>query len=318
MATHSIVQEITIPIEYHGQRIDVVLAALFPDFSRSTLSQWLKSGTITVNHAIRKPKDKVIGGELVHLQVDPVSDAENLSAEDIPLNIIFEDEHLLIINKSAGLIVHPGAGNPRHTLVNGLLHHEPDLQRLPRAGIVHRLDKDTTGLLIVAKTIPSYTHLVRLMQAREIQRHYTTLVLGHVIAGGEVNTYYGRHPRNRLKMAVCTQGKEAITLYRVLKHYHYFTLLDVKLMTGRTHQIRVHMDHINHPVIGDQLYGRQKNLSLHVPEIIRETLSLFKRQALHAYSLNFAHPILHHALTFTAPLPDDFQTIITLMDEYIV
>lgn len=309
--SESLVKEAIVTAEYHGQRIDVVLAQLFPDYSRSQLSSWLKDGSITLNQRQYKPKDKLHGGEHITLRV--VFDERNTTclAEDIPLQVIFEDEHLLVINKPSGLVVHPGAGNSEHTLVNALLHHDPALHHLPRAGIVHRLDKETTGLLIVAKTLTIHTHLIRQMQAREIQRHYKTLVYGHVIAGGTIDTFYGRHPHNRLKMAVCHSGKQAITHYSVSKHYDGFTLLDVRLMTGRTHQIRVHMAHINHPVVGDPIYAGRNRMPAGLSSELRQMFQQFKRQALHAGFLSFVHPATQELLTLTAPLPDDFQMLLT-------
>jgi 23S rRNA pseudouridine1911/1915/1917 synthase len=311
-------EDVLISNQYHGQRIDVVLAQLFPDFSRSQLSLWLKEGAITVDEKAYKPKEKVHGGERIKLHVDLKEQEIEAQAEPIPLNIVFEDECLLVVNKPAGLVVHPGAGNPCHTLVNGLLHHSSDLHHLPRAGIVHRLDKDTTGLLLVAKTLTAHTNLVRQMQAREVQRHYQALTYGHIIAGGHLDTFYGRHPRNRLKMAVCKQGKQAITHFSIQKQYHYFTLLDVTLMTGRTHQIRVHMDHINHPVVGDPLYGGQSRLPAGVTDSVRVAVKQFKRQALHACKLSFMHPESQESLTFTAELPDDFSELLKTLDTNLV
>lgn len=309
--TESLMKEAVVPSEYHGQRVDAVLAQMFPDFSRSQLTSWLKEGTITLDQRQYKPKDKVYGGEQVKLNVTFTAKDVELLAEAIPLDIVFEDEHLLIVNKPAGLVVHPGAGNSQHTLVNALLYHSPALQHLPRAGIVHRLDKDTTGLLMVAKTLPAHTSLVRQMQAREIQRNYLALVHGHVIGGGTIDTFYGRHPRNRLKMAVCAHGKQAITQFTVEKQYQYFTLLNVTLLTGRTHQIRVHMAHLNHPVVGDPLYGGQARIPAGITDTLRQTIKQFKRQALHACTLSFMHPHLQKKLIFTAPLPDDFQLLLT-------
>ncbi|STX38240.1 uracil hydrolyase [Legionella feeleii] len=314
----SISEQLTIPREYHGQRLDVVLAQLFPTYSRSQLSTWLKEGAITLNQRQCKPKDKVFGGEQINLSIafETQTDSNLYQPEAIPLDIIYEDEQLLVINKPARLVVHPGAGNREHTLVNALLYHAPALQHLSRAGIVHRLDKDTTGLLVVAKTLTAHTHLVRQMQAREIQRRYITLVQGHLISGGEIATFYGRHPRNRLKMAVCAQGREAITLYSIRKHYQDFTLLDVQLMTGRTHQIRVHMAHLNHPVVGDQLYGGRMRFPAQASTELRQLLCQFQRQALHASMLSFFHPESEEQLTFEAPLPDDFQTLLNFLDDY--
>ncbi|KTC93009.1 MULTISPECIES: 23S rRNA pseudouridine(1911/1915/1917) synthase RluD [Legionella] len=316
--TDTISKQTLIPREYHGQRLDVVLAQLFPDYSRSQLSAWLKEGAITLNHTQARPKDKVMGGEEIKLMVDfnETDSGESYLPEAIPLTIIYEDEQVLVVNKPAGLVVHPGAGNREHTLVNALLHHSSSLQHLPRAGIIHRLDKDTTGLLVVAKTLTAHTNLIRQMQAREVQRNYLTLVQGHLISGGEINTFYGRHPRNRLKMAVCAQGREAITLYSIRKQYHDFTLLNVQLMTGRTHQIRVHMAHINHPVVGDPLYGGRMRFPADATEELRDLFKQFHRQALHACRLSFTHPETEETLTFEANLPDDFQSLIHALDDH--
>lgn len=307
-----------IPHEYHGQRIDVVLAQLFPDYSRSQLSNWVKEGVIQLNEKTCKPKDKVFGGELINIELAAIAPKRNESylPEEIPLSIVYEDDDLIVINKPAGLVVHPGAGNYEHTLVNALLFHDPALQALPRAGIIHRLDKDTTGLLIVAKNLIAHTSLIRQMQAREIDRRYLTLVQGHLISGGEIATFFGRHPRNRLKMAVCTQGREAVTHYYLRKQYEAFTLLEVQLLTGRTHQIRVHMEHINHPVVGDQLYGGRIRFPKGVSEELRELLRQFQRQALHAYKLAFSHPVTGAPLTLEAPLPNDFNSLLQALEHH--
>lgn len=312
--TQHLSKDSIIPDDYQGQRLDFVLARLFPDYSRSQLQNWLKEGFIKVNNSSPRAKDKVKGGELV--QLDLVLAPLNLEnqAEAIPLNIVFEDEHLLVINKPAGLVVHPGAGNRQHTLLNALLHHHPDLNQLPRAGIVHRLDKDTTGLLLIAKTLEAHTHLIRQMQEREIDRHYQALVYGHLIAGGVIETAYGRHPRNRLKMAVCMQGKLAITHYTIRRQYQQFTLLDITLMTGRTHQIRVHMAHILHPVVGDPLYGGRMRYPAGISAELREQIKQFQRQALHACKLSFFHPVSAEHLVFHAELPADFQALLTTLD----
>lgn len=314
-------KQLIIPREHHHQRIDSVLAQLLPEYSRSQLSEWIKTGAVTLNHRPCKPKDKISGGDLVEITVNfipQIDDDFKLStAEDIPLDIIYEDKEVLVLNKPVGLVVHPGAGNREHTLVNALLHHHPDLYHLPRAGIIHRLDKDTTGLLIVAKTLTAHTSLIRQMQAREIERHYITLVQGYVISGGLIDTGFGRHPRNRLKMAVLEHGvRQAITQYAVQKRYRNFTLLDVHLMTGRTHQIRVHMAHINHPVVGDPLYGGRMRSPAHTTEEVRTAFQQFKRQALHARTISFYHPEHDEQLTLEAPIPDDFQLLITLLDDY--
>lgn len=304
--------------EHHLQRIDVVVAQLLPDYSRSQISTWIKNGNILLNDCPCKPKDKICEGDKVLVNI-PQQHAPNLShynPENIPLDIFFEDEQLLVLNKPAGLVVHPGAGNWEHTLAHALVYHAPVLNNLPRAGIVHRLDKETTGLMVVAKTLVAQTALVRQMQAREIERHYITLVQGHVISGGVIETNFGRHPRNRLKMAVLNEGREAITHYAVKKQYHDFTLLDVKLMTGRTHQIRVHMAHIKHPVVGDPLYGGRPRFPGQASEQLRTLLQEFQRQALHACALSLHHPITDERLAFNAPLPQDFQILVDSLDEH--
>lgn len=317
--TEHIQKQLVVPNEAHGQRIDSVLAELLPEYSRSQISNWIKTGAVTVNQKTCKPKDKAIGATNISIDVNLIpitADFKLCNPENIPLTVVFEDEDVLVINKPAGLVVHPGAGNREHTLVNALLHHAPSLSLLPRAGIVHRLDKDTTGLLIIAKTLEAHASLIRQMQARSIQRRYMALVQGHVISGGTIDTGFGRHPRNRLKMAVVGQGRQAITHYLVKKSYQEFTLLDVKLMTGRTHQIRVHLAYINHPIVGDPVYGAR----LRCPNTANEELALllqqFKRQALHAYSIAFNHPKSEKELAFEAPLPEDLQLLLNALDNH--
>ncbi|MDR3503610.1 MAG: 23S rRNA pseudouridine(1911/1915/1917) synthase RluD [Legionella sp.] len=312
-------KQLTVPREHHNQRIDIVLAHLLPEYSRSQISNWIKSGAVILNQKPCKPKDKALDGDLIEINVDlNVIDTsfESCAPEEIPLTIVFEDDELLVLNKPAGMVVHPGAGNREHTLVNALLHHSPSQHHLPRAGIIHRLDKDTTGLLVVAKSLTAHTSLIRQMQAREIQRHYITLVQGHLISGATIETGFGRHPRNRLKMAVQEHGREAITHYSISKQYQDFTLLDVKLMTGRTHQIRVHLAHINHPVVGDPLYGGRMKVPAQASSELRTLIQEFNRQALHACSLSFFHPNTDEELTFTAPLPDDFQYLLNTLDAH--
>lgn len=312
-------KQLTIASEHHNQRIDSVLAQLLPNYSRSQISTWIKAGAIRLNQKTCKPKDKIYSGDCVDLEITftaPALDFNQCEPQDIPLDVIYEDEHVLVLNKPAGLVVHPGAGNKDHTLVNALLHHAPVLQHLPRAGIIHRLDKDTTGLLIVAKSLAAHTSLIRQMQSREIQRHYLTLVQGHVISGGTIDTGFARHPRNRLKMAVSGQGRQAITHYSINRQYQEFTLLDVSLMTGRTHQIRVHMAHIYHPVVGDQLYSGRMRFPAHASDELRTVLQQFKRQALHARYISFIHPDSQEELSLEAPVPDDFQALLHALDEH--
>ncbi|MCR9191662.1 MAG: 23S rRNA pseudouridine(1911/1915/1917) synthase RluD [Gammaproteobacteria bacterium] len=308
-------KQLIVPDELSGQRIDRVLAQLIPDLSRSKLSAWLKAGHITVNQKQYQPNDKVWGGEEISCNIQKEPAPSYHQAEALPLDIVFEDEHILIINKPPGLIVHPGTGNPNGTLLNALLHHDKCMHDLPRAGIVHRLDKDTSGLLVVAKTLAAHTHLIRQMQAHEIHRQYLTLVYGHLIAGKTISTGFGRDPRNRLKMAVTPQGKHAITHFTVHKQYQYVSLLTVTLETGRTHQIRVHMAHIKHPVVGDPLYHTRNSLRAGMSVDLRQTLTQFPRQALHAQTLAFDHPIHGNALTFTAPIPYDFESLLSFLDE---
>ncbi len=309
-----------VPEAFTGERLDRILAQLYPKFSRSQLTAWLKAGFVTVDDQLLKPKIKLEGGECIILKRPleiSVPATTSFMPEPIPLDIVYEDDELMVINKPAGLVVHPGAGNRSHTLVNALVHHDASLNQLPRAGIIHRLDKETTGLLLVGKTLETYTALVRQMQARDIDRHYVTLVQGHIIAGKTLTTLYGRHPRQRLKMAVCETGKEAITSFTVQKHYPKAgaTFLHVKLMTGRTHQIRVHMAHIHHPIIGDPLYGGRPRHPIGLSDEARDVFLQFKRQALHAKTLSFYHPVHDKILSFEAPLPDDFQHLLDVLDE---
>lgn len=311
----TITQEVIVSPEYHGQRVDVVLAQIFPDFSRSQLSQWLKTGAIRINQCTNyKPKDKIKGGECIQLHWTPTQDTW-AQAEDIPLTVEYEDDDILIINKPAGLVVHPGSGNREHTLVNALLHHAPSLSQLPRAGIVHRLDKDTTGLLMVAKTLMSHTDLVRQLQARTIQRTYLAVVQGVMTGSGVIETFYGRDPRHRTKMAVRETGKEAITHYRIQQSFPFATLLEVQLKTGRTHQIRVHMAHLRHPLVGDTLYGAKAKLPTGLSPTLREAFLSFPRQALHAQRLALLHPRTGEACAFEAAIPQDLKTLLKTMHD---
>jgi 23S rRNA pseudouridine1911/1915/1917 synthase len=299
--------EVVVPDELHLQRADVVLAKLFSDYSRNQWIEWLRKGFIHYQQQVLSPKQKLQSGQLITGQVEIKQTQTFASPEDIKIDVIFEDEHILIINKPAGLVVHPGAGQPAHTLMNALLYHHQALEQLPRAGIVHRLDKDTTGLMVIAKTSVVYQRLVDMMQKREIHRRYRALVHGVMRGSGTVSTFYGRHPQNRLKMAVRPTGKTAVTHYIIDKIYPQNTLLDVELETGRTHQIRVHLNHIGHPIVGDPLYGKTRAAG---NNHISDALNLFKRQALHAYQLKFMHPILEKPLTFEVLLPDDFASLL--------
>ncbi len=302
---------VVIPDESSGLRLDNALVKLFPGYSRARLQKWIKNGDALVNGQIMRPKDIVVGGESVLLNVQ-IMDEVSLDPEAIALDIVYEDDFLIVINKPAGLIVHPGAGNPSGTMANALLHHMPELRSVPRVGIVHRLDKDTTGLLVAAKDLKTHTHLVEQLQKRTVSRKYIALVYGEMISGGTVDEPIGRHSVDRKRMAVKpSMGRPAITHYRIRKKYNGFTLLDVKLETGRTHQIRVHMSHIKFPIIGDLVYGRKMNAG---KNSTLQLLSNFPRQALHAAELSFVHPKKLSEVTFSAPLPADFQELIDILE----
>lgn len=294
-----------VPDHLFGKRLDQVLAEMFPDYSRSRIKDWILADAVRLNGTIQnKPREKVLGGETVEIKADLPED-ERFTAEAIELDIVHEDEHILVINKPAGLVVHPGAGNADGTLLNALLHHCPGIAEVPRAGIVHRLDKDTTGLMVVAKTIPAQTHLVEAMQAREIVREYEAVCHGTMTGGGTVSEPIGRHPTKRTHMAVNSQGKPAVTHYRVMEKFRAHTRLRLRLETGRTHQIRVHMSFIHHPLVGDPVYGGRPRPPRNADDATLSVLKDFKRQALHAVMLRLAHPITSEVLEWHAPLPDD-------------
>lgn len=306
-----------LPQDLAGERVDKALAQCLPDYSRAQLSEWLKQGYILLNDLQVKPKYKILGGETIHILPSVQSLLPPLSpkAEDLPLDLIFEDEDLLVVNKPAHLVVHPAPGNPEHTLVNALLHHFPNNAFLPRAGLIHRLDKDTTGLMIVAKSALAYTKLVHAMQARDIQRRYTALVYGRTLSHDHIETFYGRDPKNRLKMAIRPSGKIAITDYTTEKYYQGLSLVQVKLLTGRTHQIRVHLAFKLFPLVGDPLYGKKNPPYALFTPACQSALAQFKRQALHAFRLSFDHPRLEIPLDFQAPLPQDFKDLLLLLDK---
>lgn len=296
--------------EQMGQRLDQTLAELFPDYSRSRLKTWIEGDLVLVNGQINNvPRSKVYGGEQVEITVE-VDDETRFEAENIPLDIVYEDEHILVINKPKDLVVHPGAGNPKGTVLNALLYHYPEIAEVPRAGIVHRLDKDTTGLMVVAKTIPAQTKLVRDLQKRKITREYEAIASGIMTKGGTIDQPMARHPTKRTHMAVHPLGKPAVTHYRIMERFRDYTRLRLRLETGRTHQIRVHMAHIAHPLLGDQTYGGRprppKNASEELMRVMRE----FKRQALHAVMLRLAHPISGEMMEWYAPLPADFVELV--------
>lgn len=303
--------KLVVPIEMAGKRLDQVLSELLPDYSRTRLQSWIKQGAVKVNGKSCKAKEKMIGEEVLDIEIQE-SEEVSWQGQAIPLNIVYEDEAIIIVNKPIGLIVHPGAGNPDKTLVNALLNYDPKLNLVPRAGIVHRLDKDTSGLLVVARTLIAHHHLVEQLQNRQMHREYQTLVKGELISGSTIDQPIGRHPIHRTKMAISPHGRPSVTHYRILQKFRHLTLLKVQLETGRTHQIRVHLAAINHPIIGDQVYGRFY-LPANCSETLRNALQNFKHQALHAWKLTLTHPLTNQELEFTADPPADMQELIDLL-----
>lgn len=303
--------EAEVPDELDGQRFDRVLAELFPQFSRARLQRWIKEGKATVEGSVGRAKDAVTAG--ARLQVVPEVEPDTTWApEALALDLVYEDDALLVLNKPSGIVVHPAVGNYSGTLVNALLHYAPELAALPRAGIVHRLDKDTSGLMVVARTLEAHHDLVNQLQARLVTRIYAALVEGLLVAGGTVDAPLGRHAVDRQRMAVVASGREAITHYRIRERFRAHTLLDVRLETGRTHQIRVHMAHVHHPVVGDPVYGR-----LRIPKgcspALAEALRGFRRQALHAERLELDHPRSGERCRWSAAPPSDMQALLALL-----
>lgn len=303
-----------VPFEMAGMRLDQVLAELFKDYSRSKLQTWVKSGRVQVNGLTLKPKDKLVGGETIALDAEAeiVVIAE---PEPIPLEIIFEDESLLIVNKPAGLVVHPAVGNWNGTLLNALLNHDSNLETLPRAGIVHRIDKETSGLLMIAKTLQAHNSLTQQLQDRDITREYLAITRGRMTAGGTIDEPIGRHPTDRKRYAVRENGKQAVTHYRVGQRFTRHTLVQVKLETGRTHQIRVHMAHIRFPLLGDQVYGGRFQMPPDCGERLEKELRSFKRQALHAAKLGLQHPVTDEYCEWEQPMPEDMARLLAALAE---
>ncbi|PAW35627.1 23S rRNA pseudouridine(1911/1915/1917) synthase [Pantoea vagans] len=296
-----------------GQRLDQTLAELFPDYSRSRIKEWILDRRVTVNGVmVDTPKEKVLGGELVAIDAE-IEEAQRWEPQNLPLDIVYEDEDIIVINKPRDFVVHPGAGNPDGTVLNALLHHYPAIMDVPRAGIVHRLDKDTTGLMVVAKTVPAQTHLVDSLQRREITREYEAVAIGNMTAGGTVEQPISRHSTKRTHMAVHPMGKPAVTHYRIMEHFRAHTRLRLRLETGRTHQIRVHMSHISHPLVGDPLYGGRPRPPKGASEAFITTLRNFDRQALHATMLRLYHPISGIEMEFHAALPQDMVDLIAAL-----
>jgi len=296
-------------------RLDQCLAEVFPDYSRSKLQTWIKAGRVLVDGEVMKGREKLDGGEEIELDAEAERVIE-YAPQEIPLDIVYEDDSLLIVNKPAGLVVHPAVGNWDGTLVNALLNHTPNLDTLPRAGIVHRIDKDTSGLLMIAKTLQAHNSLVEQLQARSIHREYLALVKGWMTAGGTVDEPIGRHPVDRKRNAVVRRGgKEAITHYRLEQRFKRHTLIRVKLETGRTHQIRVHMSHINYPLVGDQVYGGRFQMPADCNPALADALRNFKRQALHAAKLGLEHPETGEYCEWEQPIPEDMQNLLKLLAE---
>jgi 23S rRNA pseudouridine1911/1915/1917 synthase len=302
----------SIPEALSGQRLDRVLAQVFSDYSRARLQQWIRDDCVRVDGAVPRVRDKVLGGERVEIHARLEAEGE-WRAEAIPLDIIYADESLLVVNKPAGLVVHPAAGNRDGTLVNALLHYDPALARVPRAGVVHRLDKDTSGLLVVARTLASHTALIGMMQRREIHRHYQAVVQGVMTAGSTVVAPVGRHPVQRTRMAVVGNGRDAVTHYRVLERFRAHTFIQVQLETGRTHQIRVHMAHIRYPLLGDPLYGGRLRVPPGCTAALADELRHFRRQALHAARLELIHPVSGVTQVWQAPQPADMQHLLEVL-----
>lgn len=303
-----------VPFEMAGMRLDQALAELFADYSRSKLQTWVKSGRVLVNGILLKPKDKLEGGEEITLdaEAEVVITSE---PEDIPLEIVYEDDSLLIVNKPAGLVVHPAVGNWSGTLVNALLNHDAGLETLPRAGIVHRIDKDTSGLLMIAKTLQAHHSLTGQLQDREIHREYLAVTRGRMTAGGTIDEPIGRHPSDRKRYVVRESGKFAVTHYRVVKRFTHHTLVQVKLETGRTHQIRVHMAHIRYPLLGDPVYGGRFQMPPTCSERLEKALRGFKRQALHAAKLGLRHPVTDEYYEWEQALPDDMENLLAALTD---
>ena len=331
-ASQTIERRATVPEQAAGQRLDAAVADLFPEFSRSRLQRWLKTGALTVDGASPRGRTAVRGGEVVVIAAE-LEDEGHVEPQAIPLDIIHEDADILIINKPAGLVVHPGAGNPAGTLQNALLHHARDLGAVPRAGIVHRLDRETTGLMVVAKTLEAHTHLVEQLQARTVGREYLALVAGTFTAGGSVDAPIGRHPRDRLRMAVRSDGpgtRPAVTHYRIEERFPAHTLLRCRLETGRTHQIRVHMAYRRHPILGDPLYGGRLALPRQADQIVwppavddgaasrsvADWLRGCRRQMLHAETLTLVHPARDETMSWSAPAPADFAAVLAALRAY--
>jgi 23S rRNA pseudouridine1911/1915/1917 synthase len=300
---------LAIPPEASGQRLDQALAGLLPDYSRTRIKEWIDAGQVTLDGRVPRGRDKLIGGEKVQINAT-IEAATGIEAEPIKLAIVHQDKHVFVINKPAGLVVHPGAGNADGTLQNALLHLDPKLAELPRAGIVHRLDKDTSGLMVVARTIKAHTALTKMIEAHEVERQYEAICVGVMTAGGTVDAPIGRHPVDRVKMTIRGDGREAVSHYRVIARFRGHTHVRVQLETGRTHQIRVHLAHIKYPIVGDGVYGKRLAIPKGATPELDTQLRGFHRQALHAAQLEFDHPVTGKRISCAAPLPTDMKKLL--------
>ena len=301
-----------IPKRMTGERLDIVISKMLPDYSRSKISSWIKSGDALINNKTFKPKDKSCGNEVIRLTLNQ-NENTNWTPEEIDLNIIFEDEDIIVINKPFGLVTHPGAGNWSGTLANALLHYDKNLSKLDRAGIVHRLDKNTSGLLVVSKNTKSQKFLVEQLQNHLVEREYSAIVYGHMISGGTIDECIGRDSKDRLKQSILESGKEAITHYRVINRFKSHTHIKAILETGRTHQIRVHLSHIGHPLIGDPMYGGRVRFPKKACEELKEALKGFDRHALHSKKLSLIHPVSGEFMTWKIDLPDDMKELLNIL-----
>jgi 23S rRNA pseudouridine1911/1915/1917 synthase len=305
---------VVLPADAVGLRLDQALARLLPQHSRASLQLWIRAARVQVEGRVPRVSEKVRGGEHVQILI-PHTPAGDWAAEAIPLNIVYEDDDLLVLNKPAGLVVHPGAGNPEGTMLNALLHHASALNKLARAGIVHRLDKETSGLLVVAKTETARLNLIDQLKERTLKREYLALVQGLLVAGGTVNAPIGRHAQVRTRMAVNEGGRPAVSHYRIEKKYRAHTLLRVKLESGRTHQIRVHMAHLKHPLVGDPVYGGRLHLPKGASPALISALQGFKRQALHAARLGLVHPVTGKSVEWESPMPEDMRALLKVLEK---
>ena len=306
---------IIIPDRLIGQRIDSAMAQMLPDYSRSKITTWVRSGGALINGKTFKPKEKILGGEIVTLNIK-AEKTNDWKAEDIPLDIVFEDNDIIVVNKPVGLVTHPGAGNWTGTLANALLHYDPSLANLDRAGIVHRLDKNTSGLMVVARSELAQKNLVEQLQTHAVSREYSAIVYGHMISGGTVDEPIGRDPKDRIRQAVVEDGKDAVTHYRVIDRFAHHTHVKAILETGRTHQIRVHLSYIGHPLIADPMYGGKIRFPKKADDHLKNALKKFNRQALHAKKLTLTHPITLEQMSWKAPLPQDLKDLLKILQEF--